>query len=61
MTYVEDYRISQYRQQEIDLLRKIIKEWQQATDFPEYLVKTLRDADMVRNEIKKIEEGRVPE
>lgn len=61
--YVEDYRISQYRQMEIDALRRVVEYLLtqfKLEDVPRQVKERLKDADMARNEIKKIEEGRVP-
>lgn len=59
LNHVEDYRISQYRQQEIDILRKAIREWSLSVQIPEWIKKVLKDADLIRNEIVKIEKGLV--
>ncbi len=61
--YVEDYRISQYRQMEIDALRRVVEYLLtqfKLEDVPRQVKERLKDADMARNEIRKIEEGRVP-
>lgn len=63
MNYIEDYRISQYRQMEIEALRRVVEYLLtqiNPEDIPRQVKERLKDADMARNEIKKIEEGRVP-
>ena len=62
MNYIEDYRISQYRQMEIEALRRVVEYLLtqiKPDDIPRQVKERLKDADMARNEIKKIEEGRV--
>lgn len=56
---IEDYRISAYRELEIVALRKAIFEWIQVAQPPRWVEKHIKDADLVRNEIKKIEQGLV--
>lgn len=59
MSPVEEYTISVYRQKEIEALRKAILLWSASTEMPSFVRKEILNADVARNEIKKIEEGKV--
>lgn len=48
-----------HREQEIIALRKAIAQWALVAEMPEWVRKIILDADVARNEITKIETGKV--
>lgn len=54
MIPIDYFRIVDYQRREIKYLRDVIRLW---TDMPSAARQLLRDADIARNEVEKIEKG----
>ena len=59
MTPVEQAFMLKYLSQEVDALRKAIVLWRSSTEMPSFVYKEVLNADVARNEIKKILDGKV--